>query len=49
MIKFTGIFSALLSIFLAFLILTGLPHTQGNLGNFQIIENFRETQEIFKL
>ena len=26
---------------------TGLPHTQGNSGNFKIIENLRETQRIF--
>ena len=26
--------------------LPGLPHTQGNSGNFQVIENLRETQEI---
>ena len=27
----------------------GLPHTQGNSGNFQLIENLRETQGIFIL
>ena len=25
---------------------TGLPHTQGNSGNFQVKENLRETQGI---
>ena len=27
-------------------LLTGLPHTQGNSGNFQVEENLRETQGI---
>ena len=27
----------------------GLPHIQGNLGNFQVIENLRETQGSFNI
>ena len=32
--------------YIKFLINSGLPHTQGNSGNFQVEENLRETQEI---